>query len=157
VHIGRGVYWDGLFSQNPPVRDLPDASPDEIWIIQINPSRLVAEPDEPRPGDEPTKIANILDRRNELAGNLALEQELRYIRKINELVRERRINDLLDEDQPSGNKREYRYVEVREPIENRRPLDYATKLDRSPSFIREMMAYGEERADEFMDGLLHTR
>lgn len=157
VRIGRGVYWDGLFAQNPPVRDLPDAEPDEIWTIQINPSRLVPEPEEPRPGDEPTKIANILDRRNELAGNLSLEQELRYIRKINELVRERRINDLLDENPPSGNKREYRYVEVREPIENRRPLDYATKLDRSPSFIRTMMAYGEERADEFMEGLRRTR
>ena len=154
VRIGRGVYWDGLFSQNPPVRDLPDASPDEIWIIQINPSRLVPEPDEPRPGDEPTKIANILDRRNELAGNLSLEQELRYIRKINELVRERRINELVDDDPPSGNKQEYRYVEVREPIENRRPLDYATKLDRSPQFIREMMAYGEEQAEEFLNGLL---
>jgi NTE family protein len=154
VRIGRGVYWDGLFSQNPPVRDLPDASPDEIWIIQINPSRLVPEPDEPRPGDEPTKIANILDRRNELAGNLSLEQELRYIRKINELVRERRINEFVDDDPPSGNKQEYKYVEVREPIENRRPLDYATKLDRSPQFIREMMAYGEEQAEEFLNGLL---
>jgi NTE family protein len=156
VRIGRGVYWDGLFAQNPPVRDLPDAEPDEIWIIQINPSRLVPEADEPRPGDEPTKIANILDRRNELAGNLSLEQELRYIRKINELVRERRINDLLDENPPSGNKREYRYVEVRKPIENRRPLDYATKLDRSSSFIQEMMTYGEEQADEFLDELSRT-
>ncbi len=157
VRIGGSVYWDGLFSQNPPVRDLPDASPDEIWIIRINPTRLVPESDEPRPGDEPTKIANILDRRNELAGNLSLEQELRYIRKINELVRERKINELVDDDPPSRNKQEYSYVEVRPPIENRRPLDYATKLDRSPSFIREMMAYGEERADEFMDELRRTR
>ncbi len=51
-------------------------------------------PEEPRPGDEPTKIANILDRRNELAGNLSLQQELRYIRKINELVRERRRTEV---------------------------------------------------------------
>ncbi len=153
VRIGRGVYWDGLFSQNPPVRDLPDASPDEIWIVQINPSRLVPEPEEPRPGDEPTTIANILDRRNELAGNLSLEQELRYIRKINELVRERKINELVDDDPPSGNKQDYRYIEVRPPIENRRSLDYASKLDRSPSFIQEMMAYGEEQAGSFMDDL----
>src|SRR5215211_7843961 len=38
------VYWDGLFSQNPPIRDFmrefPDAAtkPDEIWLIQISPS-----------------------------------------------------------------------------------------------------------------------
>src|SRR3712207_8871905 len=78
-----------------------------------------------RSGDEPTTIANILDRRNELAGNLSLEQELRYIGKINELVRERKINELIDEAPPSGNKQDYKYIEVRPPIENRRPLDYA--------------------------------
>src|SRR3712207_8091012 len=59
-----------------------------------------------RSGDEPTTIANILDRRNELAGNLSLEQELRYIRKINELVRERKINELVHDDPPSGNKQD---------------------------------------------------
>ena len=32
-----GTYWDGLFSQNPPVRELTDEGPDEIWVIQINP------------------------------------------------------------------------------------------------------------------------
>lgn len=40
VHVNGGVCWDGLFSQNPPVHDLPDAPatrPDEIWIVQINP------------------------------------------------------------------------------------------------------------------------
>src|SRR3712207_9448462 len=31
-----GTYWDGLFSQNPPVRELTDEGPDEIWVIQIN-------------------------------------------------------------------------------------------------------------------------
>ena len=39
VHIDGGVYWDGLFSQNPPIRELLDAEPDEIWVIQINPTR----------------------------------------------------------------------------------------------------------------------
>jgi hypothetical protein len=45
---------------------------------------------------------------------------------------------------------------VRPPIENRRPLNYASKLDRSPSFIREMMAYGEEQAESLMDDLPST-
>jgi NTE family protein len=30
VPVDGGLYWDGLFSQNPPVRDLLDARPDEI-------------------------------------------------------------------------------------------------------------------------------
>jgi NTE family protein len=50
VRIGdEGVYWDGLFSQNPPIRDFmrefPDATtkPDEIWLIQIRPAHEVCE------------------------------------------------------------------------------------------------------------------
>ena len=31
VHSNGGVYWDGLLSQNPPVRELPDVGPTEIW------------------------------------------------------------------------------------------------------------------------------
>ncbi|HWB71208.1 MAG TPA: patatin-like phospholipase family protein [Egibacteraceae bacterium] len=60
VRVDGRLCWDGLLSQNPPVRELPDARPDEIWVIQINPSAR---------GQEPTSLADILDRRNELAGN----------------------------------------------------------------------------------------
>ena len=56
-----GVYWDGLFTQNPPVRELPDAKPTEMWVIQIDPQSRVAEP---------KTMPSIMDRRNELAGNL---------------------------------------------------------------------------------------
>jgi NTE family protein len=79
VHLNGGTYWDGLFSQNPPVRELVDAQPDEIWVIQINPSRLETEPRSP---------IEIADRRNELSGNLSLHQELRFIEKIDELLEE---------------------------------------------------------------------
>jgi NTE family protein len=37
VHNGTRAYWDGLYSENPAIRELPDADPDEIWVIQINP------------------------------------------------------------------------------------------------------------------------
>jgi NTE family protein len=133
VRIGDGVYWDGLFSQNPPVSDflegVPDASakPDEIWVIQINPQRR---------GQEPMSMVEILDRRNELAGNLSLNQEIDFIDTINRLLVH------LPEDR-------YKHVEVRR-IEMLRNLDAASKLDRRPSFIQEMMAYGEERAEAFL-------
>ena len=154
VHIGKRAYWDGLYSQNPPIRELPDADPDEIWVIQINPNRMRPEPGEPRPGDEPKDIAGIIDRRNELAGNLSLRQEIGFIEKINELVGERQINKFATEDPLSGNRRKYKHIEVR-TIENREPLDYATKLDRDPSFIQAMMTRGERRAEAFMDELTH--
>jgi NTE family protein len=73
----RGVYWDGLFSQNPPVHDLTHHNINELWLIQINPSTC------PR---VPTETHEILDRRNELAGNIAMEQELKLIEMINRMI-----------------------------------------------------------------------
>lgn len=35
VKVGDGTYWDGLFSQNPPVRELLDARPDEIGRAHV--------------------------------------------------------------------------------------------------------------------------
>jgi len=137
VRIGDdGVYWDGLFSQNPPIRDFmrefPDATtkPDEIWLIQINPQRREQEPRE---------MADILNRRNELAGNLSLHQEIDFLYEINGLL------SYLPKDQ-------YKYIEVRK-IEMLRELDAASKLDRRPSFIREMFAYGEQQAEGFLEGV----
>ncbi len=77
VRVGDGTYWDGLFSQNPPVRELIDAGPDEIWVIQINPKER---------DHEPTTVVEIADRRNELAGNLSLHQELHFIEKIDRML-----------------------------------------------------------------------
>jgi NTE family protein len=145
VRTDGGVYWDGLFSQNPPVRELTDAKPDEIWVIQIDPERREKEP---------KSMLDILDRRNELAGNLSLYQELHFIEKINELI------DKLGEGENSEDKRlripgeegkEYKPIKIRQ-LEMLRELDFASKLDRSPSFIRGLMAYGEERAEEFLSG-----
>ena len=82
VPVGGGTYWDGLFSQNPPVRELVDARPDELWVIQINPARR---------DQEPRSLVEIADRRNELAGNLSLHQELGFIEKIDQLLEDGRL------------------------------------------------------------------
>ena len=129
VHIGDGVYWDGLFSQNPPVRELPDAGPDAIWVVRINP--VTRE-------NEPTTVPEIADRRNELAGNLSLNQELFFIEKINELV----CNGAL-----AGTK--YRKIAV-ESVALDRDLDTASKLDRSPRFLADLISLGEQRAGDFL-------
>jgi NTE family protein len=153
VRIGQSVYWDGLFSQNPPVRELLEAQPDEIWVIQINPNRMVPRPGEPVPGDEPTSVVDILDRRNALAGNLSLNQELSFVEKINELVEE------LGEDDGGGRRlrlersgRTYRPVMVRR-IEMSWPLGASSKLNRDPSFIGSMLRYGEHRVSELFTAL----
>jgi NTE family protein len=142
VHLDGGTYWDGLFSQNPPVRELVDAQPDEIWVIQINPSRLETEPRSP---------IEIADRRNELSGNLSLHQELRFIEKIDELLEEGTI--------ARGGK--YRTIVVRiiELSRSRLPaaLGPASKLNRDPEFIAGLIAHGEDRAGEFLAALAFER
>jgi NTE family protein len=67
VEIGKNAYWDGLFSDNPPVVELirpvcvgMQNIPDEIWLIKINPTSRDSIP--VRPDD-------IFDRRNQLEGN----------------------------------------------------------------------------------------
>jgi NTE family protein len=137
VQLGDdGVYWDGLFSQNPPIRDFmrefPDAAakPDEVWLIQVNPQRRE---------HEPRSISEILNRREEMSGNLSLHQEIDFLNEINGLL----------EYLP---KERYKHIEVRK-IEMLREYDAASKMDRSPSFVGEMFAYGEEQAEEFLTRL----
>ncbi len=143
VRADGGLYWDGLFSQNPPVRELTDARPDEIWVIQIDPEGRE---------EEPRSMVDILDRRNELAGNLSLYQEIHFIEKINDLVAklgEGRSPEAKRLRIPGAEGKEYRHIEVRR-LEMLEELDFASKLDRRPSFIRGMMHYGEVRAEEFL-------
>ncbi|MBP2292570.1 patatin-like phospholipase family protein [Azospirillum rugosum] len=80
----NGFYWDGLYSRNPPVRDLldgqtKDEKPDEIWIVRINPQEF--QPASPNIG-----LEDIRDRENDLAGNLSLNQELDGIMTINHWI-----------------------------------------------------------------------
>jgi NTE family protein len=75
--IDGGYYWDGLYSQNPPVREFfagTDEVPDELWIIRINPQEWP---------ELPKTNAEIQDRQNELMGNLSLNKELDFILTVN--------------------------------------------------------------------------
>jgi NTE family protein len=126
---GRGVYWDGLFSQNPPIHDLTDHNLTELWVIQINASTCA---------QVPTETHEILDRRNELAGNLSLEQELRFIEMNNRAIAEGRLKD------PA-----FRPIHIgRIPLD--RDLGYRSKLDRRPEFLRELKEYGKTKARWFL-------
>lgn len=126
---GRGMYWDGLFSQNPPIHDLTDHNINELWVIQINPSTC---------RKVPMATHEILDRRNELAGNISMEQELRLIEMVNRLLAEGKVS-------------EPRY----HPIHIGRialdwDLDYGSKLDRRPAFLDELRTYGRTKARWFL-------
>jgi NTE family protein len=133
-----GTYWDGLFSQNPPVRELTDERPDEIWVIQINPKERESEP---------KTVAEIADRRNELSGNLSLHQELGFIERIDQMLEEGHL----------VRNGKYRQIVVRviELSRSRfsRFLGTASKLNRDPHFIRDLISHGEARAEEFLTAL----
>ncbi len=148
AHVEGGVYWDALFCQNPPLRELGRLKPDEIWVVEVTPwSR----------GFEPKKIADIADRRNELSGNIAMSQEIYAIEKINEMVDELGEGENKEDKRLRlpGSGKEYKHIEVRiveMSTEMSQSLDFASKIDRSPSFIRELMDHGEQRAEELLGG-----
>ena len=126
---GRGVFWDGLFSQNPPIHDLAYYQLDELWLIQINPSTI------PR---VPTETHQILDRRNSLAGNLSMEQEIRFIETFNRVISTGKISD------PA-----YRKIAVQR-IALDRVLSARTKVDRNPELLGDLLAYGQAKAKWFL-------
>jgi NTE family protein len=145
--ISEGVYWDVLYSSNPPIRELAELNVDEIWVIQINPEEIERTP---------TGTEEMTDRRNELAGNLSLNQELYFVRRTNELVR--RFGDYEDgvlklSDGSSPDNREYRTIKVRR-VELTRELDYSSKLDRDAASIARLLDEDADReATPFLDAL----
>ncbi|MBR0658736.1 patatin-like phospholipase family protein [Neoroseomonas oryzicola] len=132
VRTRGGLWWDGMFSQNPPLRDLLDLDPKprELWVIRLNPRRRASEP---------TTVAEIDDRRNEMAGNVPLDQEIDMIRRFNRL----RLTS------PEVAQR-YAAITVRE-IELDLQLDYQSKLDRSPELLERLRAHGAHRAAHFFE------
>jgi len=121
---GRGMFWDGLFSQNPPIHDLIDHRIDELWLVQINPSACARVP---------TETHEILDRRNSLSGNLSMEQELKFIQVINTAIAKGRLTDT-----------KYRPIRVSR-IALDRELSYRSKVDRRPELLEELREYGRTK------------
>jgi NTE family protein len=161
VHLETMAYWDGLFSDNPPVFDLMrmddvgmENLPQEIWVIKINPTT----------SDKiPVTAHEIADRRNELEGNVSLFQSLRSVEDINtillrggfrdEFLAERDIKEPIkipklfpdDPDQPYH----IPMIEISEDLVN--TLTYEDKLDRSPENIKRLIQDGEEQGKKFIE------
>jgi NTE family protein len=133
VPVEGRLCWDGLFATNPPVRELTDLPerPDEIWVVQINPQHRAREP---------RSMRDIVDRRNELAGNLSLGQELYFVDKVNRLL-----------ERHEGLGASYKTIRIRVVELDAEGLDYPSKLDRSSGFIERLLAEGRARADRFFD------
>jgi NTE family protein len=139
--IDGRYYWDGLYSQNPPVREFlagidVDKVPDELWVVRINPQQWPVLP---------RTMADIQDRQNELMGNLSLHQELDFILKVNKW-HDRYKNERFGKEQ--------KHVTVRTIMmkeETADELRYSSKFDRSREFMRQLRAEGREVARDWLD------
>jgi NTE family protein len=136
--VGSGHYWDGLYAHNPPIRDLVSCDkamrPDEIWVIQIDPQSAEREP---------YTLSQIVDRRFELASNLSLSAEIHWIRQINQWVHEK----ILPQDKFKTIKVGRIHIET--PLGSR--LDLASKVDRDPRYLKNLMDSGRRQAAAFLD------
>lgn len=132
IPVGDSVYWDGLFACNPPIRELTEQmrAPDEIWVVRLNPRRR-AKP--------PVLLPDVVDRLNELAGNLSLDEELAGVARMN----------ALREKYPELRTR-YAQVTVREIELDEPSMDYASKLDRAPDLLERLHARGREKASALL-------
>lgn len=140
VRIGDEVYWDGLFSQNPPIREFlskteVNLKPDEIWIIRINRQEI---------GEEPTSVEEIEDRRNALAGNLSLNHEIDVINKINSWLGDSVVRSKLAQLKPVAVHSIWMSHALMEK------LTFVSKLNRDPAFLTELIADGEMQGEAFL-------
>jgi NTE family protein len=161
VTLETMAYWDGLFSDNPPIEDMLKRDSvgiknlaEEIWVIKINPTTCEKIPTSP---------SEIADRRNELEGNVSLFQSLREVDNLN-LILSRggyrkefleevdikgpiRIPKLFpeDPDQP------YHIPMIDMSEDLAKSLNYESKLDRSPENINRLIEDGEKQGQTFFE------
>ena len=106
-------------------------------MIRINPQRR---------DREPLALHDIDDRRNELSGNLSLNQELTFIQAVNEWVRE--------DKERTGFAKTHKEIDIYMITMAKQltdSLDLGSKFNRDPAFVSELRQHGDDRAAEFVD------
>jgi len=161
VSLEAMAYWDGLFSDNPPIAALvrresvgSENIPQEIWVIKINPTMSDKIPVAPN---------EIADRRNQLEGNISLFQSLRQIEDLNKMMSRGAFRDEFlaeldikepikipklfaeDPDQPWH----IPMIEISEDLA--KALTYEDKLDRSSENINRLILEGEKQGQNFIE------
>jgi len=164
VEIGNDAYWDGIFSDNPPITELIDPEyvgsanfPQEIWVIKLNPTRR---------DKIPVEVDDILDRRNELEGNVSLFQSLQNIERLNDLILRGAYKDEFLQElgirEPVKIPRSFiekpdkpyyiPFIEMSADLQ--KSLNYESKLDRSPERINQLIQDGNQQGKKFLEARL---
>ena len=160
VEIGEHAYWDGLFSDNPPVSELIHAAsvgaeniPEEIWLIKINPTASCKIPVLP---------SDIVDRRNQLEGNISLFHQLSQLETLNEMLLAGAFRPeylaRIDVKAPiripksfaTDPDRPYHIPCIEMADDLHEMLDHESKIDRSAHNIDRLIAWGQCSAQNFL-------
>jgi NTE family protein len=161
VQIGDDAYWDGLFSDNPPVEELIRARtvgmanvPEEIWLIKINQTAS---------REVPVRSIDIVDRRNQLEGNISLFQQLSQLEALNDMLLAGAFQPdflaRLDIQAPiripksfsSDADKPYHIPCIEISADLHSELSYEGKIDRSARNIEHLLAEGQRAALHFLD------
>ena len=160
VEIGKDAYWDGLFSDNPPVDELIRPSfvgleniAEEIWLIKINPTRRQSIPVQPN---------DIFDRRNQLEGNVSLFQQLVHVELINDMILGDAFKQeflsklgiegpiLIPKSFHDAIDKPYHIPCIEMSEEIQATLDYEGKINRCSTNINPLLEDGKKQAREFL-------
>ena len=162
VEINQQAYWDGLFSDNPPIDALfkdhivGSVKPDEIWVIKINPTTT---------DRIPTEISDIADRRNQLEGNISLFQSLSHIEFLNLLFQMGAYKEehlavhgyshqlKIPKSFPDDPDMPYHIPMIEMSTELQQSLNFASKLDRDPEQIKLLINDGIKQGTKFLKSM----
>jgi NTE family protein len=159
VPLEGSAYWDGLYSDNPPVASAlrpalvgAENLPDEVWVIKVSPTRIAAVPETPEA---------IADRRLHLVSNLSLFHQLQTLEMLNRLAELGALQEGFFEGFGiSGAVRHppafggaaaawhIPFIEMSDAMAA--GLDHASKIDRDPALIAALMADGAAQAAAFL-------
>jgi NTE family protein len=161
VEIGGDAYWDGLFSDNPPVDELirpvyvgEENIAEEIWLIKINPTTR---------DSIPIQTDDIIDRRNQLEGNVSLFQQLVHMEMLNDLLLRgafkeeflKRLGVTAPIRIPKAFREEpdrpYHIPCIEMSRKVQKSLDYEGKIDRSSENIGLLIEHGRKKGREFLE------
>jgi len=164
VTLETMAYWDGLFSDNPPISSLfkgdlvgMENIPQELWVIKINPTASTKIPTQP---------SEITDRRNQLEGNISLFQSLGSIEQINIMMSRGAFRDeylaaasitepfKIPKSFPDDPDRPWHIPMIEISDELASTLIYEDKLDRAPEKINRLIAEGEKQGHKFVEARL---
>ncbi len=120
-------FIDGAWATNPPLTTLLDCDVEELWLIEVFPRHWDAAPRTPMESKS---------RRDELWQCALIFQELYFIRKVNEWIKNKTF--------ARGHK--YRHITIRRMKQSQSDLLIGSIYVNDPSFMAKMMDFGYRNA-----------